>query len=123
LFRTPGEQDREAVAFAQSVTGNGALNLRADRASGGIRLNWDTSSPLLNGATEGVVTIDDSGSRTQVRLTPEQLRSGSLEWQPKTRETEFEMRIENHQGRAATESIRVLDSQDPASESAVPSSQ
>jgi hypothetical protein len=100
------EDPIRAAYTAESRTGN--FSLRAERLSEGIRLTWNSRAPVLAGAVGGAVLIDDSGWRAQQQLTPEELRSGSLMWKPKSEQTEFEMRVISAGGREYAESIRVL---------------
>ena len=94
-----------AVAAALPISG---LDLRAERTPEGMRLTWNPQSPVLAGAREGVLLIDDSGSRVQQRLAPEDLRVGSLVWRPTSGQTEFEIRVTSASGREFAESIRVV---------------
>ena len=94
-----------AVATPSPISG---LDLRAERSPEGMRLTWNSQSPVLAGAMEGVLLIDDSGSRVQQRLAPEDLRAGSLVWRPTSGQTEFEIRVTSASGREFAESIRVV---------------
>jgi hypothetical protein len=94
-----------AVAAPSPISG---LDLRAERTPEGMRLTWNSQSPVLAGATEGVLLIDDSGSRVQQRLAPQDLRAGSLMWRPVSGQTEFEIRVTSASGREFAESIRVV---------------
>ncbi|HWD99722.1 MAG TPA: hypothetical protein VG345_11810 [Bryobacteraceae bacterium] len=96
-----------AAYTAESRTGH--FSLRAERLPQGIRLMWNSRAPVVAGAVGGAVLIDDSGSRAQQQLTPEELRSGSLLWKPKSQQTEFEMRVISAGGREYAESIRVVE--------------
>lgn len=94
-----------AIASPSSL---GNLDLRAERTPEGVRLTWNSHSPLLADATDGVLVIDDSGSRSQQRLSAEDLRAGSFIWKPSSGQTEFEMRVAGASGREYAESIRVV---------------
>jgi hypothetical protein len=94
-----------AIAAPSPLSG---LDLRAERTPEGMRLTWNANSPVLAGATEGVLLIDDSGSRAQQRLSPEELRAGSFVWRPSSGQTEFEVRVIAASGREYAESIRVV---------------
>ena len=67
------------------------------------------TAPLLSDATEAVLLIDDSGSRTEQRLGSAALQTGSFEWRPHSHETEFEMRIPAAGGREYAESVHVIE--------------
>jgi hypothetical protein len=94
-----------AAAAPSSISG---LDLRAERTPEGMRLTWNSQAPVLSDATEGVLLIDDAGSRVQQRLAPEELRAGSLTWRPASNQTEFEIRVISGSGREYAESIRVV---------------
>ena len=94
-----------AIAAPSPISG---LDLRAERTPEGMRLTWNSQSPVLAGAVEGVLLVDDSGSRVQQRLAPEDLRVGSLTWRPTSGQTEFEIRVTSASGREFAESIRVV---------------
>jgi len=91
-----------------SVSSTRALDLRAERTPEGMRLTWNSNSPVLAGAREGVLTIDDSGSRLQQRLTAEELRAGSFAWPTSSGQTQFEIRVIGSNGHEYDESIRVV---------------
>jgi len=91
-----------------SVSSARGLNLHADRTPEGMRLTWNSNSPVLAGAKEGVLTIDDSGSRLQQRLTAEELRAGSFAWRTSSGQTQFEIRVIGANGHEYEESIHVV---------------
>ena len=91
-----------------SVSSARGLDLHADRTPEGMRLTWNSNSPVLTGAREGVLTIDDSGSRLQQRLTAEELRAGSFAWRTSSGQTQFEIRVIGSNGHEYDESIRVV---------------
>ena len=54
------------------------LTLSATDMRGQLRIVWDGASRLIRHATGGSIDIDDHGVRTQLSLTPADLRSGSI---------------------------------------------
>jgi hypothetical protein len=54
------------------------LTLSATDMGGQLRIAWDGAARSIGHAKSGSIEIDDHGVRTQVNLTPADLRSGSL---------------------------------------------
>jgi hypothetical protein len=54
------------------------LTLSATDMGGQLRIAWDGADRSIGHAKSGSIDIDDHGVRTQVNLTPADLRSGSL---------------------------------------------
>jgi hypothetical protein len=54
------------------------LNLSATDIGGQLRIAWDGGARPISRAQSGWIEIDDHGMRTQVKLTPADLRSGNL---------------------------------------------
>ncbi len=55
-----------------------ALKLSATDIGGQLRINWDRASGSIAHAKGGSIEIEDHGVRTQVSLTPADLRTGSV---------------------------------------------
>jgi proteasome lid subunit RPN8/RPN11 len=54
------------------------LSLSATDMGGQLRVAWDRAARSFAHATSGTIEIDDHGVRTEVKLTPADLRTGSL---------------------------------------------
>ncbi|HLY16595.1 MAG TPA: hypothetical protein VKR61_05195 [Bryobacteraceae bacterium] len=54
------------------------LSLSATDRGGELRIAWDRKAPAIGNARGAVIAIDDHGLRTEVKLTPADLRSGSV---------------------------------------------
>jgi proteasome lid subunit RPN8/RPN11 len=54
------------------------LNLSATDIGGQLRIAWDGAARPISRAQSGWIEIDDHGVRTQVKLTPADLRSGNV---------------------------------------------
>jgi hypothetical protein len=78
----------------------------------GLRLLWNASAPTLRGVTEAELTIADGEHRSQLLLSPGQIRSGNLFYVPFTNEVRFNLRV--HGGdRVADETVLALDQPTP----------
>jgi proteasome lid subunit RPN8/RPN11 len=67
-----------ALGFWLWQTSRSILTLSATDMRGQLRIVWDGASRLIRHATGGSIDIDDHGVRTQLSLTPADLRSGSI---------------------------------------------
>jgi proteasome lid subunit RPN8/RPN11 len=67
-----------ALGFWLLKPAHPSLTLTAADAHGQLRIAWDGAARSIGHATGGSIDIDDRGVRTQVSLTPADLRSGNL---------------------------------------------
>lgn len=66
------------VGFWLLRPSNRGLSLSATDVSGQLRITWDRTAGSIRHATGGLIDIDDGGLRTEVKLAPADLRSGSV---------------------------------------------
>ena len=98
LSATPTAKTTPRMFFGLSVA----------HTNSGLRLFWNASAAALRGVTEAEVTIADGYHRSQLLLSPGQIRSGNLFYAPFTGEVRFTLRAQGG-GRVATETVLVLD--------------
>jgi outer membrane biosynthesis protein TonB/proteasome lid subunit RPN8/RPN11 len=67
-----------ALGFWLLKPSHPSLTLTAADVHGQLRIAWDGAARSIGRATGGSIDIDDRGVRTQVNLTPADLRSGNL---------------------------------------------
>jgi len=79
----------------------------------GLRLLWNPSAAALRGVTEAELTIADGDHRSQLLLSPGQIRSGNLFYVPFTGEVRFNLRVQGGD-RVASETVLALDQPMPA---------
>ncbi len=83
------------------------FGLSVAHTSSGLRLLWNPSVAALRGVTEAEVIIADGDHRTQLLLSPGQIRSGNLFYLPFTGEVRFTLRVQGG-GRVANETVLAL---------------
>jgi TonB family protein len=79
------------------------LSMRAEMKPGLVRLKWNPNSKVLRDGNGAVVWIADGPEESKLELTPEQVRTGTLDYKPVTGDVNFRMQV----GPFA-ESLRVL---------------
>ena len=79
-----GETSEMAALQARSRNSHSSgLALRVERNGDGLRLDWDRSSPVLVGATGGILTIRQGRAKgKEVMLDENLLRSGAVVYRP-----------------------------------------
>ena len=81
----------------------------------GLRLLWNPSAATLRGVTEAELTIADGDHRSQLLLSPGQIRSGNLFYVPFTSEVRFNLRVQGGD-RVANETVLALSQFEKAGE-------
>lgn len=84
------------------------FGLSVTHADTGLRLLWNPSTAALRGVTEAELTIADGEHRSQLLLSPGQIRSGNLFYAPFTGEVRFNLRAQGG-NRVANETVVALD--------------
>jgi hypothetical protein len=74
----------------------------------GLRLLWNPSAAALRGVTEAELTIADGDHRSQLLLSPGQIRSGNLFYAPFTGEVRFNLKAQGGD-RIVNETVLALD--------------
>jgi hypothetical protein len=83
------------------------FGLSVAHTSSGLKLLWNPSAAALRGVTEAELTIVDGDHRSQLLLSPGQIRSGNLLYAPFTGEVRFALRAQGG-GRVVNEMILAL---------------
>ena len=83
------------------------LGLSVAHTDTGLKLLWNASSTALRGVTEAELTITDGEHRSQLLLSPGQIRRGNLFYVPFTGEVRFNLRVQGS-NRAANETVLAL---------------
>jgi protein TonB len=79
------------------------LSMRAEAKPGSVRLKWNPNSKVLRGARSAIVWIADGLEESKLELTPEQVRTGALDYKPVTGDVNFRMQVGDF-----AESLRVM---------------
>jgi hypothetical protein len=83
------------------------FGLNVAHTSSGLRLLWNPSAAALRGVTEAELIIVDGDYRSQLLLSPGQIRSGNLFYTPFTDEVRFTLRAQGS-GHVANETVLAL---------------
>jgi proteasome lid subunit RPN8/RPN11 len=73
-----------------------------------LRIAWDGTSPAIGHARSGSIEIDDHGVRTQVTLTPTDLRSGSLFYERQSGDVAVRLTVDAQGDQPVVEATRFL---------------
>ncbi len=83
------------------------LGLSVAHTSSGLRLLWNPSAAALRGVTEAEVIIADGDHRSQLLLSPSQIRNANLLYSPFTGKVRFTLRAQGGD-RVANETVLAL---------------
>ena len=72
-----------------------SFGLNVAHTNNGLKLLWNASATALQGVTEAELTIADGQHRSQLLLSPGQIRSGNLFYVPFTGEVRFDLRVQS----------------------------
>lgn len=113
----------QAAARAEAVPGSAAslpvasdapsLGLRAEYQGNSLLLGWDRSAPAIAAASSGSVTIADGNLTRVIRLTPRDLRTGSILYKPSADDIDVEFDIVGPSGTTGSQSIRIIGAAPP----------
>ncbi len=90
------------------------LGLRVEGHEDRLLLSWNQRSPIVIGAREAILAIDDGSQHREVHLGSDQLADGSVLYKPASDDVAFRLEVRGNQGSTTAESIRVLDGGKPA---------
>ena len=93
------------------------LSMRAETASGTLRLRWNPQSRALAAGQGAILWIADGAEESKLELTSDQVRAGLIEYRPSGEDVNFRMQVGEF-----TESLRVhgaIPAQTPVQEAAV----
>jgi proteasome lid subunit RPN8/RPN11 len=80
------------------------VSLSAREAGGQLRIVWDRTSGPIRDAMRGTLEIEDRGVRTEVKLTPADLRSGSISYTRQSGDIVVRLKVDPS-GRAPVEEL------------------
>jgi len=85
-----------------------ALSLAATDLHGQLRISWDRTSRTVRRATGGSLDIDDHGFDTPLKLTPADLRVGSVFYEPQSGDVTVRLRVDVPGGSYVAETVRFI---------------
>ncbi|HXM42575.1 MAG TPA: hypothetical protein VN924_15080 [Bryobacteraceae bacterium] len=89
-------------------TSHSSLTLSATDLGGQLRIAWDGAARSIGHATGGSIDIDDHGVRTQLRLTPADLRTGSIFYARQSGDVSVRLTVDVPGGLPTVEATRFL---------------
>jgi len=105
---------RSAHASSQPSFQRQPMGLRARRAGNELRVAWDTQSPSLVSASEADLVIDDGPHKTQLSLSQNRIRTGSIRYSPYTGTVVFHLTALRRNHKNSVETLQVTESDGPA---------
>jgi proteasome lid subunit RPN8/RPN11 len=99
-----------AAGFAmwQLAPSRQRLSLSATEIGGQLHIAWDRGVGPIRKAVGGSLQIDDRGLHTEVKLTPEALRSGSISYARQSGDVMVRLIVQPQNGRALEEETRFV---------------
>lgn len=97
-----------ASPTTSSIRPGAGFGLRAERSGADYVLSWNRNSPAVTSALWGLLSIEDGGSRRDISLQADQLRSGSVLYQPTGEEIRFKLSLVAPDQHVETESVTVI---------------
>jgi len=97
-----------ALGFWLLKPSHPSLTLSAADLHGQLRIAWDGAARSIGRATGGSIDIDDRGVRTQVNLTPADLRSGNLFYERQSGDVAVRLTVDVPGGPPVVETTRFL---------------
>ncbi|MDQ6758280.1 MAG: hypothetical protein M3Z32_00270, partial [Acidobacteriota bacterium] len=76
-----------------AAAGHLRMDLRAERAGQDFRLTWNASSPAIVSAVAGLLSIQDARGHKEISLESNQLRSGSILYQPYGEQVQLQLSL------------------------------
>jgi proteasome lid subunit RPN8/RPN11 len=83
---------------------NPRLSLSATEANGQLHIAWDRAADPIRNAVRGTLEIEDGIVRTEAKLTPADLRSGSISYAQQSGDIVVRLRVDQS-GRAPVEEV------------------
>ncbi|HTU48767.1 MAG TPA: hypothetical protein VMF91_27135 [Bryobacteraceae bacterium] len=99
--------------FLQPIFPGTGLGLKVEYEGDRLLITWSRTSPAVRSAVQGVLRINDGGQQRDVIMDSTQVVAGSVLYKPASNDVTFRLEVQNDQGKATAESIRVLDSGKP----------
>lgn len=95
-----------------------ALGLQIEKKAGDLLLTWNRSSPPVQRAHRGSLTVQDGPQQKAIILDPSQLRTGSILYTPTSGDVVLRLDVFGEGNEVFSESVRVLASVPAAAASA-----
>jgi hypothetical protein len=83
------------------------MGLDVTAAARELMLSWDSTSPAIEQASRGVMSVTDGSAQKQFPLTAAQLRGGKLSYMPSNTNVLFRVLVYDADNRASGDSLRV----------------
>jgi hypothetical protein len=99
-----------AVASGETGVAVRPLGLYVDTSGAAWRISWNRDATALNGARGTALFVRDGDDQNRIDLTPQDLQSGSYQYQPKGQDVTFRLEVTDSGGRLTAESFRLLKS-------------
>jgi len=106
-----------AVASSETGVAVRPLGLYVDTSGATWRISWNRDATALNGARAVALFVRDGDDQNRVDLSPQDLASGSYQYQPGGQDVTFRLEVTDNSGHLTAESFRLLKSF-PATQSA-----
>jgi hypothetical protein len=90
-----GSQDPADSTAAATPAG---IELRVAWLRGGLQLEWDRQSTMIQTATQGKLEVDDGDRSKTIVLSAADLRSGTITWFPRTEAVRFVLTVTGEAG-------------------------
>ena len=84
------------------------IGLGIERTGHDVQITWDGASALLRSATLGILRIRDGTNSKDIRISPEELKQGSLLYIPASNDVEIHMKVFTPDDRSVDESVRII---------------
>ena len=97
----------EKATIALPVT-RSRIDLRVERSGPDVRLTWDRDSPAITSAVSGKLSIQDDRRRRDVLLDVDQLRNGTILYEPAGGQIEISLSVATADNRTTTESALLI---------------
>jgi hypothetical protein len=85
-----------------------ALELQVARRGSDLELTWNRKAKVLQGEVQGVLRINDNGTRNELPLNAAQLRNGRVLYVPRSGDVEIALEVTPAGGALISDSVRVL---------------
>jgi hypothetical protein len=101
-----------SVSTSQAVSSKPftSFELRAERSGSDFFLTWNRTSPAVLSAVWGLLSIEDGNGRREISLHTDQLRTGSILYQPAGEEIRLRLSLVAADQHVETESIVIIQS-------------
>lgn len=83
-----------------AIAGPVGIELHVAWLRGGLQLEWDRQSTIVQSATEGKLEVDDGDVNKTIVLSAADVRSGAITWFPSTDSVRFELTVTSDAGEA-----------------------